>query len=456
MKNKAIALALAFGIAASSVAVAKTEYNAYGVDTEVSDPVLIPTGGLPKRIAWTKENLTPYLIHDYADGHRDWFFDSFIFNETSWTVKLPGGGTETRVLTNAGGGQLPAVKEDWLAYVDHIFAPDHDLHALDDLIGEMKAELGEPGFKHKVILGFPTACKDGRGTPTECTWKKFDWGELNGVVMNFSTVRHRTVATNWIIDEIVERFAAENFENIELAGMYCPEETLWTVKEFIKSVNAHIHKLGLHSYWIPYWTNNDVYALEWKEYGFDIAYRQPNYMFYKKDGTLPEITQLIDCIEQSKVYGLGLELEFETIGTSMALNGIQPWMHRRLIDYIDKFEDYGVWDESGVAHYCGSYGFVDMAKSKDEVDHATIDRLADLVVKRRGIFSGIDEVELPGQSCPFVIAGVGELYIFDAPSAVVYTLSGVPVMRGEGRKACDPGLYIVTDGQGSAVKVAVR
>ena len=84
--------------------------NKFGTDTEVCDPVLIYTGGLSKRATWNKINLRPYLTHLYADGHRDWFYDSFIFNETQWTDKASG---ETRVLINASAGQLPATKANW-------------------------------------------------------------------------------------------------------------------------------------------------------------------------------------------------------------------------------------------------------------------------------------------------------------------------------------------------------
>ncbi len=428
--------------------------NKFGTDTEVCDPVLIYTGGLSKRATWNKINLRPYLTHLYADGHRDWFYDSFIFNETQWTDKASG---ETRVLINAGAGQLPATKANWEEYFDHLFAPSHDLAVLNSMIDTYRESIGEPRLRHKVMIGIPMPCKNGRGNATNCYWEKFDFGEIDGVDMDFSKKEHRIAAAEWAVDEVIRRFEEANFENIDLVGIYCAEETMYTVQDIMASINSYIHTKGLRTYWIPYWTNNNEYAHEWKKYGFNIAWRQPNYFFYERDGKLPAKSQLTGCITDSKTYGLGLELEFETSGTSNGMHETSAAMHQRLIDYIDAFEEYGVWDESGVAHYSGSKGLVDMAGSLDPVNQATIDRLADFVVKRQKAFAGISEPVVAEEVTRFAYAGAGEIFITEeAPEAVCYNAAGQPVHYGAGRFSCPAGLYIVTDGCGHSIKLAVR
>lgn len=435
---------------------AATLSNKFGVDNKVCDPVLIYTGGLAKRAIWTKPNLRPYVTHLYADGHRDWFYDAFIFNETNWYDEAT---NETRVLVNAGGGQLPATKADWEAYLDHIFSTVTDLGALDDLIGEMKVIIGEPVLKHKVIIGLCFPCKDGRGTPTACTWKKFNFGVIDGVDMDFSNIKHRIIASKWFVDEVIRRFEERDYKNIELAGLYTPEETMYTVGDFMAEVNDYIKSKGLNTYWIPYWTNNDQYALEWKDtYHFDIAYRQPNYFFYGRDGSLPPFSQLTTCIRQSKLYGLGLELEFETQDKSNGLHSVSPEMHQRLVDYIDQFENLKVWAESGVAHYSGSKGLIDMVNNGDQTDNATMDRLCDFVAMRKKAFAaqhGVSDVITDAQ-VDFVHFGDGYIYINDsAPAATVHTMDGRLVHAGCGYFYCQTGLYIVNNGAGKSIKAVV-
>ncbi len=204
--------------------------------------------------------------------------------------------------------------------------------------------------------------------------------------------------------------------------------------------------------------NNEAYKFNWKDkYRFDVAYQQPNYFFYERGGTLPPYSQLVQAIEESKKYGLGMELEFETQDASNGLHEVSPEMHQRLIEYIDAYEQYGVWDESAVAHYSGSKGMIQMAQSSDPVNHATMDRLASIVIDRQkkkaaGVF--IPTVE---EHAMYAYAGEGEIFITgDAPDARCYSVSGALVHAGAGRFACPEGVYVVTDGKGKSVKLLVK
>ena len=67
-------------------------------------------------------------------------------------------------------------------------------------------------MRHKVIIGMPYPCKDGRGTPYNCVWKKFNFGEINGVDMDFSRIEHRIIASKWFVDEALRRFEEAGYK----------------------------------------------------------------------------------------------------------------------------------------------------------------------------------------------------------------------------------------------------
>ena len=435
--------------------------NKFGKDTEVCDPVLIYTGGMAKRASWTRDNLMPYVVHTYADGTQKWLYDAFIFNETSWWGSM--------LINNLGS--KPATKAEWTAYIDHIFADSHDLGALDKIITDMIPVLGEPLLKHKVIISMCVPCmyysyRSPDGGDAGFQWTKYNWGTIDGVDIDFSNSDHRLAAVKWYVDEVISRFNAKGYKNIELAGFYSMEEDMnprVSNGDMQKYYNDYVHECGLRAYWIPYWganVNVNPTAVNWKEaYHFDMAYRQPNYFFYNSDGTLPPFERLQESISNSKTYGLGLELEFETTEKSNGLNEVSPKMHQRLIDYIDEFERLGVWENSGVAHYGGSVGYINMAKSTDAVNHATMDRLAQIVDSRQKAFAEELGVNVPTSDDleAFAFGGSDGIFISEkCTNACVFSLSGIELYRGTGLFTCQKGVYIVTDGLGRSAKIIVK
>lgn len=441
--NKSI-ISLAAALSLTATIHAGEEVNHFGTDTEVCDVCLIYSGDA-SRPTWDADHLRPYLTHKYADGHREWFYDGFLFLEFR---------IGKAQLANASAGQQAAVQSEWLQYLDNLFEEDHDLHQLDRMISEYKKELGEPAMRHKVIIATCCPAKDGSQGGAE--WRDINWGEVNGEKMNFALKSHRVKATEWFIDEIVQRFNDAKFENIDLAGLYWIEETLFSNSDIIATINKYIHNKGLRSYWIPYWVDNNQWAHEWSTYKFDMAWRQPNYFFYNRDMSLPPYSQLTEAIEDSKKFGLGLELEFETQATSNGMHEVSPTMHSRIHDYMDEFEKQGVWESAGVAHYTGTQGLYHMAQSTDPVNQATIDKLARFVAKRHENWAGIQTPEV-ADSVQFAYPGEGEIYITpDAPNAICYNFNGVAVHHGDGRFKCPEGFYIVCDGNGNSSKVMVR
>lgn len=354
MRLRNILAALLLASAAS--APAAEVVNRYGTDI-ISDLALIYAGGT-HRPDWTVDEIMPYVVHTYSDGSKGWFFDGFLFLEFS---------TGTKGLQNGVGGDNMADKTDWEWLLDRQFAQGKALHALDSAITVGIKELGLPPLRHKVVLGMPAPIK-AQGTK---------WGAVGGRQLDFANEDDRFEASKWYISEAVKRYAAENFKNIDLTGFYWVEESLYTNGPIVGRVNDWIYRNGFRSYWIPYFGEND-FKYHWKDYGFDIAYMQPNY-FFRRDVPL---SQLEAACDQSKEYGLGVEMEFETQGKSRLQHDDPDSYFTRLEDYIDVFEKKGVYDESAVAWYSGTKGYLDLARSSDAKNHEIADRMARIVAKR--------------------------------------------------------------------------
>ena len=87
---------------------------------------------------------------------------------------------------------------------------------------------------------------------------------------------------------------------------------------------------------------------------------QPNY-FFQED--IP-YARLIDACETVIKNGMGLEIEFD--GKAMKSTG---WGYR-LRDYMKCTKDYGVWEESKLVYYQGSWAvrWLEYSSEKEDQD----------------------------------------------------------------------------------------
>ena len=437
-----IFLASVLSLAPVVNAIADENVNEYGSDPKISDLALIYAGNT-NRPAWTKEHLRPYVTHVYADGHEDWFFDGFLFLEFS----------HGDVSYGNGSGKNPALQDDWQWLLNEYFKEGYKLDALDKLITEKKAELGEPTLRHRVVI---TCC-----APTKLpngNWSRKKWGTVDGKDLTFHIRSHRIDAVKWYIDQLISMWDAAGFENLDLEGIYWIEEGLFSNGDIIAEVNDYVHSKGLRSYWIPYYTDNQTYWSQWKDgYNFDMCYIQPNYAFLDNNGATKPFSLLTNTVDAAKRYGMGLELEFETQSTSNALHSVNPILHQHINDYMDVFDEQGVFDRAGVAYYTGTQGLIHMDQSTDSVDHATIDRMADYVVARqkaKRAAAGVSEIVVDGDREPLAYASEGRIIL--AADTCCHDVSGRLLYTGAGSFECQSGLYIVSDLQGRTMKLLVK
>lgn len=396
---------------------------AYPTDV-VSDMALIYQGGT-QRPDWTEEELRPYVVHTFANGHTDWFFDSFLFFEftDNWQI---GFGYKY--------GAQNAKKSDWEWLLNRIFEKEKSLDALNSCIEHYKTIIGEPNFKHKIVLGIVSPISN-----------QTDWGSLNGEVLNFAYRSAQIKAAKWYIDQLTKMFAEGAYDNLELVGFYWLEESTGSCGDLPKYLSEYIHQLGKRFYWIPYW-----YAPgfdQWKELGFDAAFIQPNHFF---DKSVID-ARLRDACLLAKTKGMGLEMEFD----SRVLYENVDSYYSRLETYINAFENYGVFDQSAIAYYSGTKAILDMYRSNSIENTLILDRIANHIVKRHSQSVSTTITNNP-ETDVIAVGGTGELYVSGTFKSIkIYTENGMLVGENIRRLKCLPGVYMVM-ADGKVKKVLVR
>ena len=320
--------------------------------TDIRDLVLIYQGG-SHRMDYNAEQLRPYVVHEDRFGNRDWLFDGFLFLEFD-----SGKGVSYHV---RGSAPL-ARKEDWAWLVDRHFESGKGIAALDDCIAAAVRELGEPPFRHKVVIGIP---EPPRGQK--------DWGELEGRKLDFSNEEDRIAACKWYADLLEERFRSSGFRHLELAGFYWLPEILRQSREVTRALGDYVRSKGLRFYWIPYYTAQGY--SEWRDLGFDAAYLQPTYFWNRKIGD----ERVERACELARTYGMGLEMEFDMRASVKS----EECRRDRGMGYMSSFRRNGVYRSSAIAYYEGGGGVYYFTKTTAPEDRAFIDTLAYFIRDRR-------------------------------------------------------------------------
>ena len=347
-----ILILLVFVFPAGKLNAEQNTGSGYAVGT-IRDLALIYQGG-NHRIDWTEDQFVPYVTHTFADGRKEWLFDGFLFLE----------------FTDGKGGTFCygytkkyAKRKDWEWLLNRIFEKGKGLDALDKCIESQKKEIGNPPFKHKIVLSLVVPLPN-----------QTNWGRLNGMKMNFKYQTDKIRAVKWYIDQLTARFNAAGYKNLELEGFYWLDEDMATCKDLPKYISGYIHDMGKKFMWIPYW--NALGYRYWKELGFDIVYQQPNHFFARK---IPDI-RLDNACKRGQQYGMGMEFECDS---RALIAGGEKSLYSRMEAYINAFERHGVYQNSAIAYYLGSYALLDFFKSTAEKDKQLVDRFAKLIVDRR-------------------------------------------------------------------------
>lgn len=233
---------------------------------------------------WSKERIIPNISYvDKGGNPQDWLFDGVLY----LGLDAPSGHNF------GGGGNL----EDWKWYLDKTFKPDGDMQHLDEATQEVADKLNQPGHKTKVVLMIPD--------PGEYL---SNFGDIGSGNLDFRRFEDRVRAVQWWLDQVKQKWAAANYSNLELVGMYWLEEQISTSKEgpeLLRQVSAQVHAMNQKFFWIPHFFAYKAFM--WKDVGIDNVAIQPNYFF--EDDIDP--AQLESAANLAKHYGMSNELEFD-------------------------------------------------------------------------------------------------------------------------------------------------
>ena len=334
----------------------QTNNTTYNYNTFcIRDMVLIYQGGT-NRLDWTANQFVPYVTHTFADGTTDWLFDGFLFIEfkdNKGNYFYPKNGTK------------PSDLAGWTWYLGRLFEKGKSLDALDKCIDNMKQKLGTPNFKHRIVLTVPT--------PMSGTTK---WGTLNGKTLNMNKEADQIKAVKWFTDELISRFNAGKYKNLELVGIYWLNENTNVYKNTINTLSNYIHSKNLAFIMIPYY--NASKSASFDTTPFDMVYLQPNYFMY------PEMksTQVEEACQRASSKNLGLEFECDERALSKN-KGYSSYISR-MQKYVDGFNKCGVFTSSSIAYYLGGRYLYDAYVLRNKDDQKIIDQFARKIVERRG------------------------------------------------------------------------
>ncbi len=305
----------------------------------------------------TVDDLARTISYVDQDGKiKDWLFDSLTFLPHP-TLDSEG---KMPLYVNGTAPENYSGQTGWLKYIEHTLhglngAEPQNLDALDIAAGQVKMTLHDPDKKIGVKMTIlpPVHLKD-------------NWGVIDGKTIHFTSgasggnaeaLANRRAAVEWYVNQAIELFEAQNYNNITLDGFYYFDEVVYESMDplaaaTIKDITDAVKQTGKQIYWIPLFQAQGFH--KWESYGFDYAIMQPNYAFSNAD-----TSRLTESAELSKLYGLGVEMELGEASNR----------------YLSKFEEYltrgdasdlGYQNSSLIAWYMSTSGLVDTSRNVNQ------------------------------------------------------------------------------------------
>ena len=329
-----------------------------------TDLMLIYQGGF-QRPQWTVSRFAPYVTYrDPQTGKEQWLFDGFLF------IEFQDGRGHTY---EQFSGLKHAQKAQWITLLQRNFAPNDGIPNLEKTVEAAAGRIGEPVRRRQVIMTLPVPMPG-----------QTDWGDLNGRTLDFRNKADRLAACAWYLDTALRMWTNLAPKELDLAGFYWVAEQAASTSEVFPDLAQMVHARGKEFFWIPSYHVNTPLG-DWKSFGFDAAYLQPNYFFH------PELsaTRLQHACDYARGHDMGLEIEFDP--RMMTQSSIyEPRFH----SYLDAFTQYGVQDNAAMAWYEGGGALYRLAVSDSSKMRADYDEVGEFVLKRQ---QTADELFLKGQ-----------------------------------------------------------
>ena len=321
---------------------------------------------------WASTRLQSYVSYADTNNAEHWLFDAFLFLEI---YDAGSGGANVTFATgykdsSTGLPYNSATKDDWQALINYLFSTTYNLSALDKEVATVAGRIGTPPTKRKVIISIPEPIKYYNTSNTSSSTQY--WGKVDNKTLDFSKNEDRVTACKWFVDQVRAAFDKMNYQNIELAGFYWLAEKSTDTEAIMTSVADYLHQYKYSFNWIPYF-NATGYS-NWKLYGFDYAFLQPNYFF----NTSTPISRLKEAASQAQKAGMAMEMEFD----ENVLAYYNSPKATRLSDYMQAFRTYNVWDTQRIAYYQGNSAVHYLRLSTNATDQELYHEFCNFVITR--------------------------------------------------------------------------
>lgn len=327
-----------------------------------TDMVLLYGGGHHRSpYTWDKNRVTSYVKYVDKANKSHWLFDSFLFLE----IMDYGTGGANKMFAK-GYNRESANKSDWENLIDYYFQSETGIGAVDACVKEASAILGAPKKKHQIVISIPEPIVYQH--PEQASSSTTYWGKIDDETLDFSKSADRIKACKWFIDRVRAKFNQKKYQNVELAGFYWLAEKATDTRDILNAVAVYLHKLKYSFNWIPYY-GADGYD-QWKSFGFDYAYFQPNYFF----SDTPVANRLQDACQKALTNGMNMEIEFDDDALSSRGKA------NRLTNYMNVFKEYGIWEKKRLAYYQGSQSLLTLKNSSNADDVALYHEFCTFVI----------------------------------------------------------------------------
>lgn len=202
---------------------------------------------------------------------------------------------------------IPCTKDSWESYLEDLFTPGQQLHALDEAMRRFNSEIFGVE-RQQVILALPYP---------DSKQEEFGSLEAEGTPLSFSpntvgsqkALQNRLQAVKWYYGKLMEKWNQAGFTNLSIGGIYWYKEsvdpTITGEVELVQSVSRLVDAYGHNFIWIPYFSAPGFET--WKDLGFTHAFLQPNY-YATQD---PPEDRMDRAAEMAQRYGMGIELELD-------------------------------------------------------------------------------------------------------------------------------------------------
>lgn len=357
------------------------------------------------RRPWTMDEMQYYVAHLNGEGvPDDWLFDAFLFLNLKASSGNDFCADVNRGTTMSGEGDFfaacsprPADKADWEELLEFYFGQRGAIETLHQTIERCGAVIGPPyGHRRNVILMLPyphITQEDFGALPGKATSLDFSTRHQNLV----KATAQRLEAARWMVDEIVRRWKSGLWQHLNLLGVYWMFETVhrgWDVDDhwLLKELHRDLAQRGLKFLWIPFWSSYNVHLLDdYQRYYFDLAFLQPNYMFYRNGKTLRK------AAEAARERNAGIELEYYLeLDEPIA---IQNERHARFRDYLNGGVEFGYMRESACAHFQGVGSLARMHRHADPQEREFYEDIYRFVRGTYQLKPSIVTPSGPGESC---------------------------------------------------------